>query len=525
MSESRSHNRNHPLQCTTRCYYYQHYRRQVNFQSLHRNIDKHYAIIKMKVIRLGLLSGIHLTIFLQTIDGFSTPIRQRQNPILTVTTTRQQYHLRSNRIVLHLSNNEIDSYSSSPNIVVDHVPCNIQVIGVGGGGGNAVNHMIQQNDDKLLGVSFYAINTDAQALSRSSVPNVVNIGKSLTRGLGAGGNPMIGREAALENALELKKMMQGSDLVFITAGMGGGTGSGAAPVIAEIAKNDCGCLTVGIVTKPFAFEGRRRMKQAEEAIEQLRQRVDTLIVVSNDKLLELVSEDTPMTEAFVVADDILRQGVVGISEIILRTGLVNVDFADVRTVMKDAGAALMGIGIGQGPNRAIDAANAAITSPLLESPIQNAKRVVFNICGSSNLRLSEINAASEVIYKNCDPNANIIFGALIDPTMNDTVSITVLACDFDELNSSTSLPTARTAITPTQLPTPKVDQDREADNNVIQSEIQERPNGNLPTTSSTTPFNNQATIQPPRVLPKRGFSDPIDPNRRSSLFPRIKLGQ
>jgi hypothetical protein len=209
---------------------------------------------------------------------------------------------------------DIDASSASTTLnshsYIDHVPCKIQVIGVGGGGGNAVNHMIQQQDDRLQGVTFYAINTDAQALSQSNVPNVVNIGKSLTRGLGAGGNPIIGKEAALENALELKKMMQGSDLVFITAGMGGGTGSGAAPVVAEIAKKECGCLTVGIVTKPFAFEGRRRMKQAEEAIEQLRLRVDTLIVVSNDKLLQLVEDDTPMVDAFVIADSILRQGVI-----------------------------------------------------------------------------------------------------------------------------------------------------------------------------------------------------------------------
>jgi cell division protein FtsZ len=422
---------------------------------------------------------------------------------------------------------------------IDHVPCRIQVIGVGGGGGNAVNHMIEQQDDRLLGVSFYAINTDAQALSKSKVPNVINIGKSLTRGLGAGGNPTIGKEAALENTLELKKMMQGADLVFITAGMGGGTGSGAAPVVAEIAKKECDCLTVGIVTKPFGFEGRRRMKQAEEAIELLRQRVDTLIVVSNDKLLQLVADDTPMTEAFVVADDILRQGVIGISEIILRTGLVNVDFADVRTVMKDAGAALMGIGIGQGPNRAIDAANAAITSPLLESPIQNAKRVVFNICGSSNLRLSEINAASEVIYRNCDPNANIIFGALVDPSMNDSVSITVLACDFEEVTSSSSSlssypPSSATSSSSSSstVTTPPVEQYRTVDS----KQDEDRPNGgggsSSPSQSNVYPTNSASTIEPPRVLPKRGFNVPntattttVNNARPANLFRRIQRGE
>ena len=440
----------------------------------------------------------------------------------TSTTTRWTLQL--------LASSVDDNYNDDDNDGdEDQVTCRIQVIGVGGGGGNAVNHMISQHDDRLRGVSFFAINTDAQALSLSRVPNVLNIGKSLTRGLGAGGNPAIGREAALENTLDLKKMMQGTDLVFITAGMGGGTGSGAAPVVAEIAKNDCDCLTVGIVTKPFRFEGKRRMKQAEEAIEQLRQRVDTLIVVSNDKLLQLVSDDTPMTEAFVVADDILRQGVIGISEIILRTGLVNVDFADVRTVMKDAGAALMGIGIGQGPNRAIDAANAAITSPLLESPIQNAKRVVFNICGSTNLRLSEINAASEVIYRNCDPNANIIFGALVDPSMNDSVSITVLACDFEEVNSSltpstgtgtgssSSIAAPQSSATPqSSTTTPTMNQYSQ-----IQNGQNDPPNGSASTQSSAS------TIEPPRVLPKRGFNGPTasDSPRPTNLFRRIQLGE
>lgn len=213
--------------------------------------------------------------------------------------------------------------------------------------------------------------------------------------------------------------------------MGGGTGSGAAPVLAEIAKRDCGCLTVGVVTKPFAFEGRKRMKQAEAAIEELRKHVDTLIVVSNDKLLRIVPDNTPVTDAFLVADDILRQGVVGISEIILKTGLVNVDFADVRAVMKDAGTALMGVGTGVGKNRAADAAIAAISSPLLDFPIQRAKRIVFNIVGGSDMGLQEINEASEVIYENADDNANIIFGALVDPAMKEEISITVLACDFD----------------------------------------------------------------------------------------------
>ena len=289
-----------------------------------------------------------------------------------------------------------------------------------------MNRMIQT---RIEGVSFWAINTDSQALDKSLAPNRLNIGRQITRGLGAGGIPAVGEKAALENTNEMKHICEGTDMVFITAGMGGGTGSGAAPVLAEIAR-ECGCLTVGVVTKPFAFEGRKRMKQAEEAIENLRKHVDTLIVVSNDKLLRIVPDNTPVTDAFLVADDILRQGVVGISEIIIKTGLVNVDFADVRAVMKDAGTALMGVGTGEGKTRAADAAVAAISSPLLDFPISEAKRIVFNVVGGPGLGLSEINAASEVIYENAHEDANIIFGALIDDKMGDEVSITVLACDF-----------------------------------------------------------------------------------------------
>jgi len=316
-------------------------------------------------------------------------------------------------------------------------PCVIKVLGIGGGGGNAVNRMIQT---RIEGVSFWAVNTDAQALAKSLAPNVLNIGRQVTRGLGAGGVPAVGKESAQENFKEIQQICQGSDMVFITAGMGGGTGSGASPVLAEIARDE-GCLTVGVVTKPFAFEGKRRMQQAEAAITELRKHVDTLIVVSNDKLLRIVPENTPVTDAFLVADDILRQGVVGISEIIIKTGLVNVDFADVRAVMKDAGTALMGVGTGVGRTRATDAAVAAISSPLLDFPISEAKRVVFNIVGGTDLGLSEINAASEVIYENAHEDANIIFGALIDPGMGEEVSITVLACDFREMKEGGNEPT------------------------------------------------------------------------------------
>jgi cell division protein FtsZ len=304
-------------------------------------------------------------------------------------------------------------------------PCIIKVIGVGGGGGNAVNRMV----GCVEGVEFWSINTDAQALSRSLAPNTCNIGAKLTRGLGAGGNPEIGRKAAEESRDLIGEAVSAGDLVFVTAGMGGGTGSGAAPVVAEVAK-EMGCLTVGVVTKPFAFEGRRRMQQANDAIANLRDRVDTLIVVSNDKLLQIVPDNTPLQDAFSVADDILRQGVVGISEIIVRPGLINVDFADVRSVMADAGSALMGIGTGSGKTRAQDAAIAAISSPLLDFPIEKAKGIVFNITGGHDMTLHEINAAAEVIYEAVDPNANIIFGALVDDNMENEISITVVATGF-----------------------------------------------------------------------------------------------
>lgn len=267
-------------------------------------------------------------------------------------------------------------------------PCVIKVVGVGGGGGNAVMRMVETG---VNGVEFLAINTDSQALAKfGSSIQVLNIGKEVTRGLGAGGIADNGRKAAEESRADIMKIVAGSDLVFVTAGMGGGTGSGAAPIVADIAK-EAGALTVGVVTKPFAFEGKRRMQQALAAIEALRAVVDTLIIVSNDRLLQIIPENTPLQKAFSVADDVLRQGVVGISEIIIRPGLINVDFADVRTIMGDAGTALMGIGRGSGKMRAQDAAAAAISSPLLDFPIEKAKGVVFNIIGGNDLTLQEVN--------------------------------------------------------------------------------------------------------------------------------------
>ncbi|MGB3615166.1 MAG: cell division protein FtsZ, partial [Elainellaceae cyanobacterium] len=302
----------------------------------------------------------------------------------------------------------------------------IKVIGIGGGGCNAVNRMI---DSEMAGIEFWAVNTDAQALDDSASQNGLQVGQKLTRGLGAGGNPAIGQKAAEESRDEIATALEGSDLVFITAGMGGGTGTGGAPVVAEVAK-EVGALTVGVVTRPFIFEGRRRTTQAEEGIAALRSCVDTLIVIPNDKLLSVISEQTPVQEAFQVADDILRQGVQGISDIITVPGLVNVDFADVRTVMADAGSALMGIGVGSGKSRAREAAIAAISSPLLEASIDGAKGVVFNITGGSDLTLHEVNAAAEIIYEAVDPNANIIFGAVIDDRLQGEVRITVIATGF-----------------------------------------------------------------------------------------------
>ena len=313
---------------------------------------------------------------------------------------------------------------------------NIKVIGVGGGGGNAVNRMIESD---LSGVEFWSINTDAQALTLAGAPSRLQIGQKLTRGLGAGGNPAIGQKAAEESRDEIATALEGADLVFITAGMGGGTGTGAAPIVAEIAK-EIGALTVGVVTRPFVFEGRRRTGQAEQGVEALKSRVDTLIIIPNNKLLEVIPEQTPVQEAFRYADDVLRQGVQGISDIITIPGLVNVDFADVRAVMADAGSALMGIGVSSGKSRAREAAIAAISSPLLECSIEGARGVVFNITGGSDLTLHEVNAAAETIYEVVDPNANIIFGAVIDDRLQGEVRITVIATGFTGEIQSASQP-------------------------------------------------------------------------------------
>ncbi|KAF8041911.1 hypothetical protein BT93_A0495 [Corymbia citriodora subsp. variegata] len=312
----------------------------------------------------------------------------------------------------------------------------IKVIGVGGGGSNAVNRMIES---AMKGVEFWIVNTDVQAMRMSPVfpENRLEIGQELTRGLGAGGNPEIGMNAAKESKETIEEALYGADMVFVTAGMGGGTGTGGAPIIAGIAKS-MGILTVGIVTTPFSFEGRRRTVQAQEGVASLRDNVDTLIVIPNDKLLTAVSPSTPMTEAFNLADDILRQGVRGISDIIMIPGMVNVDFADVRAIMANAGSSLMGIGTATGKSRAKDAALNAIQSPLLDIGIERATGIVWNITGGSDLTLYEVNAAAEVIYDLVDPNANLIFGAVIDPSLSGQVSITLIATGFKRQEESDS---------------------------------------------------------------------------------------
>src|SRR5215216_2228279 len=303
----------------------------------------------------------------------------------------------------------------------------IVVLGVGGGGSNALNRMIQSG---VRGVEFVAINTDTQALARAEAPTRIHIGEKMTRGLGAGGNPNVGEKAAEESSEQIADLMRDADMVFIAAGMGGGTGTGAAPIIAQISK-DSGALTVGVVTKPFTFEGRQRAKNSEEGIVQLRERVDTLITIPNDRLLQVIDRKTTLEQAFMEVDDVLRQGIQGISELITEPGLINLDFADVKSIMQDSGGALMAIGRGTGDTRAQDAARMAISSPLLDISMDGAKGVLLNITGGVDLALSEINEAADVIASSADAEANIIFGAVIDPRLDNEVKITVIATGFD----------------------------------------------------------------------------------------------
>lgn len=303
---------------------------------------------------------------------------------------------------------------------------NIKVVGIGGGGGNAVNRMVASS---LKEVTFLAINTDAQALDVSLADQKLQIGPKLTKGLGGGAIPKVGEEAAKENSEEIEAALAGADMVFLTAGMGGGTGTGAAPIVARMAKEK-GALTIAVVSKPFRFEGPIRARQAEEGLERLKEEVDALIVIPNDKLLQVVDKTTTLVDAFKIADDVLRQGVQGIADLITVPGLVNLDFADVKTVMKESGSAMMGIGRASGENRAIEAAESAILSPLLEESINGATGVIFNVTGGESLTLFEVNAAAEIIYNAVDSNANILFGSVIDPTLGDEIMITVIATGF-----------------------------------------------------------------------------------------------
>lgn len=328
-----------------------------------------------------------------------------------------------------------------------HQLAKIKVIGVGGGGSNAVNRMIEHG---VRGVEFIAVNTDAQALNLSLAETKLQIGAKLTRGLGAGANPEIGKKAAEESREQIAEALQGADMVFVTAGMGGGTGTGAAPVIAEIAKEN-GALTVGVVTKPFTFEGRKRMMQAINGISVFKEKVDTLIVIPNDRLLEIVDKNTPMLEAFREADNVLRQGVQGISDLIAVPGLINLDFADVKTIMTEKGTALMGIGVASGENRAAEAARKAISSPLLETTIDGAKGVLMNISGGTNLSLYEVNEAADIVSSASDKDVNMIFGSVINEDLKDEIVVTVIATGFDEKeNTQKQNPNRSTAKTTPQ---------------------------------------------------------------------------
>jgi cell division protein FtsZ len=315
----------------------------------------------------------------------------------------------------------------------DHLHANIKVVGVGGGGTNAVNRMIK---GQVEGVDFITVNTDSQALQEAQAENRIQIGEKLTRGLGAGGNPSIGQKAAEETSEEIYEALRGADMVFITAGMGGGTGTGAAPIVAQIAQ-DCGALTVGVVTKPFSFEGSRRRTAAEEGVGGLKDRVDALITIPNDRLLTVADQKMSMVDAFALADEVLHQGIQGISDTITKPGMINLDFADVKAIMSHAGSALMAIGRAAGENRAADAAQAAISSPLLEVSISGAKGVLFNIAGS-DYTLHEVNQAAKVIQEAADPDANIIFGAVIDERLGDEIQITVIATGFEGRTNTVS---------------------------------------------------------------------------------------
>ncbi|EGL19752.1 MULTISPECIES: cell division protein FtsZ [unclassified Paenibacillus] len=363
----------------------------------------------------------------------------------------------------------------------------IKVIGVGGGGSNAVNRMIENG---VQGVEFITVNTDAQALHQARSEHKLQIGDKLTRGLGAGANPDVGKKAAEESRDLIMNTLKGADMVFVTAGMGGGTGTGAAPVIAEIAK-ECGALTVGVVTRPFTFEGRKRAAQAEQGIAALKEKVDTLIVIPNDRLLEIVDKKTPMLEAFREADNVLRQGVQGISDLIAVPGLINLDFADVKTIMTERGSALMGIGIATGENRAAEAAKKAIMSPLLETSIEGARGVLMNITGGTNLSLYEVNEAADIVASASDIEVNMIFGAVINENLKEEIMVTVIATGFQDK--------------PQQQQPPQPQNRRQGGVQQQQQQQQETPAETQQRVNNLRPFGGQpGDLEVPTFLRNRG---------------------
>jgi cell division protein FtsZ len=371
----------------------------------------------------------------------------------------------------------------------------IKVVGVGGGGSNAVDRMIE---DGMRGVEFITVNTDAQALMHSKADIRIRIGDKLTKGLGSGGNPVIGQKAAEETTEEVYSSLKGSDMVFITAGMGGGTGTGASPVVASIAQ-DLGMLTVGVVTRPFTFEGNHRRKTAEQGIDQLKPMVDTLIIIPNDRLLQTASKNTSMLQAFRMADDVLRQGIQGISDLITQRGLINVDFADVKTIMAQQGSALMALGVGAGDNRMVDAVNQAIASPLLEVSIDGAKGVLFNITGSDDLGILEVYEAADIVAKAVDPEANIIFGAVIDPTFQQgQVKITLIATGFD--STKPNVQRSRSYMGGVQMPASQQQQPQP-----VPAQTQPRP-----TQQPQQPQQPQRSQLPPRTPTNFNPGDDLD---------------
>jgi cell division protein FtsZ len=385
---------------------------------------------------------------------------------------------------------------------IDQAPAKIKVIGIGGGGGNAVNRMIKS---KIRGIEFVSANTDVQALRRSEASTKLQLGPSLTRGLGAGGDPEVGRKSALEDTERILEVLDGADMVFITAGLGGGTGGGAAPIFASLAA-EIGALTVAVVTKPFGFEGRRRMQFAERGIEELRNSVDTLIAIPNERLLSFVDRGTPLTEAFLIADDVLRQAVQGISDLITIPGEINVDFADVKTIMTDMGMALMGTGIAKGENRAVEAAQRAISSPLLEeTSIDGARGVLLNIAGGHDLTLHEVAEAARIISEAVDPEANIISGMVIDEDLGDEMKVTVIATGFD-VDRVRRVESQRRPVVQPQRPKPRIHRDGEPEESAAEPE-ESRP-------ASFAPTERPRIETPPPPPPAPSPAAPADTSSR-----------